>query len=88
MLSVGPYVNVMVCKSVFCQAMSFIINFFFSAITESSNKAYELAFKICKESMPPAHPIRLGLVLNFSVFYYEILNSPDEACNLAKSVCT
>lgn len=22
--------------------------------------------------------------LNFSVFYYEILNSPDRACNLAK----
>lgn len=34
--------------------------------------------------MTPTHPIRLGLALNFSVFYYEILNSPDRACHLAK----
>lgn len=26
----------------------------------------------------------MGLALNFSVFYYEILSSPDRACHLAK----
>jgi 14-3-3 protein epsilon len=35
--------------------------------------------------LAPTHPIRLGLALNFSVFYCEILNSPDRACRLAKA---
>ncbi|KAK7093811.1 14-3-3 protein zeta-like [Littorina saxatilis] len=46
--------------------------------------AYTDAMDVAKESMPPTHPNRLGLALNYSVFYYEILNSPDKACNLAK----
>jgi 14-3-3 protein epsilon len=47
--------------------------------------AYEQASTIAGQALAPTHPIRLGLALNFSVFYYEILNSPDRACNLAKS---
>lgn len=47
--------------------------------------AYESASTIANGALAPTHPIRLGLALNFSVFYYEILNSPDRACNLAKS---
>jgi len=52
--------------------------------TDESQKAYQEAFDISKSKMQPTHPIRLGLALNFSVFYYEILNSPDRACHLAK----
>ncbi|XP_029929014.1 14-3-3 protein zeta/delta [Myripristis murdjan] len=54
------------------------------SITTRSLDAYKEAFEISKKDMPPTHPIRLGLALNFSVFYYEILNTPDKACQLAK----
>jgi len=54
------------------------------AVTDDSRKSYQEAFDIAKSKMQPTHPIRLGLALNFSVFYYEILSSPDRACHLAK----
>ncbi|KAM8967335.1 14-3-3 protein zeta/delta [Pelodytes ibericus] len=54
-------------------------------IVDQSQKAYQDAFEISKKEMQPTHPIRLGLALNFSVFYYEILNSPEKACSLAKT---
>jgi len=51
---------------------------------ENTLNAYKAAQDIATTELAPTHPIRLGLALNFSVFYYEILNSPDRACSLAK----
>jgi len=51
---------------------------------ENSLIAYKAASDNAATGLAPTHPIRLGLALNFSVFYYEILNSPDRACQLAK----
>ncbi|CAB4057852.1 YWHAE [Lepeophtheirus salmonis] len=52
---------------------------------ENSLVAYKAASDTAMSELPTTHPIRLGLALNFSVFYYEILNSPDRACRLAKA---
>merc|ERR1711959_314138 len=47
-------------------------------------KAYEAANTIASDNLPTTNPIRLGLTLNFSVFYYEICDEKDEAASLAK----
>lgn len=52
--------------------------------TENAKVAYEEATKIATGELLPTHPIRLGLALNFSVFFYEILNQPAEACQMAR----
>ena len=54
---------------------------------QSANAAYDSYLKateIARDLLSPTHPLRLGLALNFSVFYYEVLNSPSRACLLAK----
>mmetsp|Transcript_12418 Transcript_12418/g.20170 ORF Transcript_12418/g.20170 Transcript_12418/m.20170 type:complete len:256 (+) Transcript_12418:86-853(+) len=51
---------------------------------DESLVSYKSASDIASTELPPTHPIRLGLALNFSVFYYEIQNQPDRACALAK----
>lgn len=56
-----------------------------SSISDESLTAYESATEISNTKLHPTHPIRLGLALNFSVFYYEIRGDPDKACQLAKS---
>ncbi|XP_050939370.1 14-3-3-like protein GF14 kappa, partial [Cucumis melo] len=56
------------------------------AAAEDTMLAYRAAQDVAVADLAPTHPIRLGLALNFSVFYFEILNQSDKACSMAKEV--
>lgn len=50
----------------------------------ASLEAYKLAYKLALNTLEATHPTRLGLALNFSVYFRDVLNSPERACHLAK----
>merc|ERR1711920_123142 len=56
-----------------------------STAANNAKLAYEEAQKVAEKDLVVTHPIRLGLALNFSVFQYEVLQQPDEACKMART---
>merc|ERR1739848_935026 len=56
-----------------------------SKAAENARVAYEEASKVAEKDLAVTHPIRLGLALNYSVFQYEVLSNPDEACKMART---
>eukprot|EP00483_Globobulimina_turgida_P000369 UN00369 len=55
-----------------------------SQYKESAEEFYKKAMDVAEANLNETHPTRLGLALNFSVCYYEILKEPEKACDLAK----
>merc|ERR1712054_536754 len=56
-----------------------------SKAAESARKAYADAAAVAEKDLAVTHPIRLGLALNYSVFQYEVLSNPEEACKMART---
>ena len=52
--------------------------------SQQAQTAYEEAHTIAQEHLGSTHPTRLGLALNFSVFYYEIKANANKACKMAR----
>ncbi len=53
--------------------------------TDQAEQAYKQAYEIAETDIPISNSTRLGLALNFSVFYYEIRMLKEEACMIAKN---
>merc|ERR1711992_443916 len=52
---------------------------------EKARQAYQEAQDVAGRDLAVTHPIRLGLALNYSVFQYEVLSNPEEACKMART---
>jgi len=52
---------------------------------EDARLSYAEAQKVAEKDLAVTHPIRLGLALNYSVFQYEVLQNPEEACKMART---
>jgi 14-3-3 protein epsilon len=50
-----------------------------------AEKVYKEAYEIANKDIPITNSTRLGLALNYSVFYYEIRGLREEACTIAKT---
>ena len=57
----------------------------FDEACDNAEKVYKEAYELSNKEMPITNSTRLGLDLNFSVFYYEIKGLNEEACTIAKN---
>ena len=57
----------------------------FDEACANAEKVYKEAYELSNKEMPITNSTRLGLDLNFSVFYYEIKGLKEEACTISKN---
>eukprot|EP01129_Flabellula_baltica_P013255 TRINITY_DN6122_c0_g1_i1.p1 TRINITY_DN6122_c0_g1~~TRINITY_DN6122_c0_g1_i1.p1 ORF type:complete len:418 (-),score=85.78 TRINITY_DN6122_c0_g1_i1:24-1253(-) len=58
----------------------------FNYAQEKGLEAYTVGLQIGRDNLRPTNPNLLGLSLNFTVFYYEIMHDAQRACDLGREV--
>lgn len=56
-----------------------------NSAAKAALNAYTEASQVAKNALSNTHPVKLGLALNHSVFYYEIMANPERACGMART---
>jgi len=57
----------------------------FDIACEKAENVYKEAYDLANKEIPITNSTRLGLALNYSVFYYEIKGLKEQACTIAKN---
>ena len=56
----------------------------FQKAVSNAQLAYKSAWEMCKEHLKGSDTLRLGVALNYAVFFFEVMNEPLKAIRLAK----
>lgn len=52
---------------------------------ENALKGYKSAFEIASGNLKATDPLRLGIALNFGIFYFDIVHCVDRACKIVQA---
>lgn len=55
------------------------------SVKQGALEYYNKASEVANSDLGACNPIRLGLALNFSVFYFEVMNNHKKACELGET---
>ena len=58
----------------------------FEEISNNARKIYKEAFDLAEKELPLYNEVRLGLVLNYSVFEYDIMDNKNEGLEMASKI--
>jgi 14-3-3 protein epsilon len=64
----------------------FLLDHEYHDAKDKALSSYKEADSLARANLSPTSPIRLGLHLNLSVFFYEILQTPEDAIKIANDV--